>query len=76
MKSLDFKQVARYLIGIILLLLPLLPLRQGDGLGPQHLQLPHVKVPDIAEGQHGAVWHHVVWQQGCQLDYSPAEYPD
>ena len=55
MKSLDFKQNAQYLVGIILLLLPLLPVRQGDGLGLQHLQYPPVKVPEIAEGQHDAV---------------------
>lgn len=30
-------------------------LRQGDGLGLQRLQKPHVKVPEIAKGQHDAV---------------------
>lgn len=55
MKSLDFKWIAQYVVGIMLLPLPFLPVRQGDGLGLQHLQQPRVRVPEIAEGQHDAV---------------------
>lgn len=38
MKSLDIKLNAQYLVGLMLLLLPLLPIRQGGGMGLQHLQ--------------------------------------
>lgn len=69
MKSLKFKENAQYFVGIAWLM-PFLPLRQGDVLGLQHLQQSHIKVAEIAEGQHD------VWQQGCLLGYSPAQGPD
>lgn len=55
MKSLDFNQNAQYLVGVTLLPLPLPLIRQGDVLGLPHLCQPHIKVPEIAEGQHNAL---------------------
>ena len=67
MKSFDFKQNAQYLVGIMLLLLPLLPVRQGDGLRLQHLQQPHMKVPENAVSGSGDACL-VILQQSTQTD--------
>lgn len=68
MKSVNFNENAQYLVGIALLM-PSLPVRQGGVLALQHLQQSHIKVPEIAEGQHD------VWQQGCLLGSSLGTMP-